>query len=211
MSSFNTPFFPDVLISTSVLQEGVNLQFFCDKIIHYGIAWTPGDNEQRVGRIDRMFSMIERKLEKDESNCLEIAYPYLRNTIDQDHLANFISKKYREENLIDKCQAFSGKTNLDPENFNHENWQEYFRVPQQFKADDPYNVKPNELASPTFELLIEYQKDHVIDQIIKTFQDDGILTYEPKDKSSLICVLDDPLKERNNRKQIGNNKSGNSL
>lgn len=201
MSSFNTPFFPDVLISTSVLQEGVNLQFFCDKIIHYGIAWTPGDNEQRVGRIDRMFSMIERKLEKDESNCLEIAYPYLRNTIDQDHLANFISKKYREENLIDKCQAFSGKTNLDPENFNHENWQEYFRVPQQFKADDPYNVKPNELASPTFELLIEYQKDHVIDQIIKTFQDDGILTYEPKDKSSLICVLDDPLKERNNRKQ----------
>jgi hypothetical protein len=201
MTSFNTPFFPDVLISTSVLQEGVNLQYFCDKIIHYGIAWTPGDNEQRVGRIDRMFSMIERKLEKDESNCLEIAYPYLRNTIDQDHLANFISKKYREENLIDKCQAFSGKTMLDPENFNHENWQEYFRVPQQFKADDPYNVKPDELASPTFKFHIESKKDHVIDQIIKTFQDDGILTYEPKDKSSLICVLDDQLKEQNNRRQ----------
>lgn len=201
MTSFNTPFFPDVLISTSVLQEGVNLQYFCDKIIHYGIAWTPGDNEQRVGRIDRMFSMTERKLEIDERNCLEIAYPYLRNTIDQDHLANFISKKYREENLIDKCQAFSGKTNLDPENFNHENWQEYFRVPQHFTAVDPYNVKPESLGSPTFELQVDSQQDSIIDRIIQTFQNEGIATYEPKDKSALVCVLDDELEERDNRKQ----------
>jgi superfamily II DNA or RNA helicase len=201
MTSFNTPFFPDVLISTSVLQEGVNLQYFCDKIIHYGIAWTPGDNEQRVGRIDRMFSLTERKLEKDESNCLEIAYPYLRNTIDQDHLANFIIKKYREETLIDKCQAFSGKTILDPENFNPENWQEYFRVPQQFPADDPYKVKPESLRSPTFELQVDSQQDSIIDRIIETFQNEGIATYEPKDKSALVCVLDDELEERNNRKQ----------
>ncbi len=201
MTSFNTPFFPDVLISTSVLQEGVNLQYFCDKIIHYGIAWTPGDNEQRVGRIDRMFSKTERKLEEDETNCLEIGYPYLRNTIDQDHLANFISKKYREENLIDKCQAFSGKTNLDPENFNYENWQEFFRVPEQFKADDPYGVKPDELEDSTFKASIKLDGESIVDKILQTFQKEGIPTFEPKGKSSLICVLDDQLKDHDNRRQ----------
>jgi superfamily II DNA or RNA helicase len=189
MSSFNTPFFPDVLISTSVLQEGVNLQYFCDKIIHYGIAWTPGDNEQRVGRIDRMFSQTERNLEKDESSYLEIAYPYLHNTIDQDHLANFISKKYFAENLIDKCQAFAGRTNLDPEDFNYENWQEYFRIPEQFNAPDPYDVQKERFNAPYYEVPLEKTESNIVQRIVRTFQDKNIPVFEPIGKSSLICVL----------------------
>jgi hypothetical protein len=74
-------------------------------------------------------------------------------------------------------------------------------VPQQFTSDDPYNVKPEVLKEPTFKHHVDSPKDHVINRILKTFFDQGIKTYEPKEKSSLICVLDDKLKERNNRNQ----------
>ena len=41
---FNSPFYPNVLIATSVFQEGVNLHLQCRKVHHYGLAGSPGDN-----------------------------------------------------------------------------------------------------------------------------------------------------------------------
>lgn len=35
--AFNSPFFPDMIVATSVLQEGVNLQYYCRNVHHYGI------------------------------------------------------------------------------------------------------------------------------------------------------------------------------
>jgi hypothetical protein len=35
IKAFNTPFFPNVLVATSVLQEGVDLHLHCSKVIHY--------------------------------------------------------------------------------------------------------------------------------------------------------------------------------
>lgn len=202
MASFNTPFYPDVLISTSVLQEGVNLQYFCDKIIHYGVAWTPGDNEQRVGRIDRMFSKIERELDRN-SNCkLDIIYPYLKNTIDQDHVANFISNKYLAENLIDYCQAFEGNNQLDPKNFNPENWQQYFRKPNNETADDPYPVKFNTLDRANYKWTKTQIDTDIRDQIINTFKSKNVPVYESSFSSDTICILDPIITENNvNRHQ----------
>ncbi len=193
MTSFNTPFYPDILISTSVLQEGVNLQYFCDQIIHYGIAWTPGDNEQRVGRIDRMFSKTERKLDEDENNNLVIKYPYLKNTIDQDHLANFISKKYFEENLIDKCQSSSGRSNLDPTKFNYENWKEYFRTPNNESSKDPYPAKNKTLSPPTFKFKLNLKQSNIRQQIINAFNEEGIPIFHSKISEDTICLLDPKL------------------
>lgn len=193
MASFNTPFFPDVLISTSVLQEGVNLQYFCDQIIHYGIAWTPGDNEQRVGRIDRMFSKTERKLDRSDNSTLDIIYPYLKNTIDQDHLANFISKKYFEENLIDKCQAYSGKTNLDPTKFNFENWKEYFRTPNDDAVEDPYPAKLSQLSKSEFSFKLDVKKTDIEQQVINAFKEIDVPVYSSKISEDTICVLDPTL------------------
>ena len=37
LDRFNSPFFPKLLCGTSTLQEGVNLQGFCDRVYHFGI------------------------------------------------------------------------------------------------------------------------------------------------------------------------------
>lgn len=43
---FNTPFYPDIIVCTDVLKEGINLHLFCNRIYHYGLAWTPGEDER---------------------------------------------------------------------------------------------------------------------------------------------------------------------
>ena len=59
---FRMPGYPTVLITTDVLQEGEDLHTFCDRIVHYGISWTPSAMEQRTGRIDRIGSLTHRTL-----------------------------------------------------------------------------------------------------------------------------------------------------
>jgi len=57
VSAFNMPFFPEVLISSSVLSEGVDLHWECRTIIHHDLDWNPSNLEQRTGRLDRIGSM----------------------------------------------------------------------------------------------------------------------------------------------------------
>lgn len=137
---FNTPFFPDYLVATSVLQEGVNLQYFCDTIYHYGMAWTPGDNEQRIGRIDRMFGKIERLLEKSRESKLHIYYPYLKDTVDEEHLARFVKRKYIEEALIDKGKAFKETADFPIEENETGAWTWFLRKPDNNSISDPFPV-----------------------------------------------------------------------
>ena len=54
MRTFNSPFFPDVLVCSEVMAEGVDLQRFCRHMIHHDLAWNPSTIEQRTGRIDRI-------------------------------------------------------------------------------------------------------------------------------------------------------------
>ena len=119
LNTFNTPFFPDVITATSVLQEGVNLQYYCKKIYHYGVAWSPGDDEQRIGRIDRMFGMVERNLKQSISDTtLDIYYPYLDATHDANVLTNFLDKKRKAEVELDHAKILihdnSLQDNIDP-------------------------------------------------------------------------------------------------
>lgn len=137
---FNTPFFPDFLVATSILQEGVNLQYFCDTVYHYGMAWTPGDNEQRIGRVDRMFGKIERKLQEDSSSNLHIFYPYLKDTIDEEQLARFVKRKYKEEQLIDIGMSFEEKADYSLDDNDNNAWKEFLRKPSQNEIMDPYPV-----------------------------------------------------------------------
>ncbi|MFM8494632.1 MAG: SNF2-related protein, partial [Planctomycetia bacterium] len=43
MRTFNTPFFPDVLVCSEVMGEGVDLHRFCRHVIHHDLAWNPSD------------------------------------------------------------------------------------------------------------------------------------------------------------------------
>ncbi|OOM78825.1 SNF2-related protein [Clostridium sp. BL-8] len=82
-AGFNTPFYPQVLISIKTLQEGLDLQIECKRIIHYDLEWNPASLEQRVGRIDRINSLTAKLREEDKDVTLDVFYPYIKNTIDE--------------------------------------------------------------------------------------------------------------------------------
>ncbi|MFM0741592.1 DEAD/DEAH box helicase [Paraburkholderia xenovorans] len=102
VTQFKFPTYPNVLICTDVLKEGVDMHLFCDNIVHYGVAWTSGDLEQRIGRIDRLGSLIGRRIERFAStHCdssqdlprLGVAFPYLDGTLDRFQVERVIQAK----------------------------------------------------------------------------------------------------------------------
>ena len=77
MRAFNTPFFPDILVCSQVMGEGVDLQRFCRHVIHHDLDWNPSTIEQRTGRVDRLGCKAE--------GCQPIVVylPYLAGTADE--------------------------------------------------------------------------------------------------------------------------------
>ena len=59
LAGFNTPFFPDILVASSVMAEGVDLHLNCRHVIHHDLDWNPSVIEQRTGRLDRIGSSAE--------------------------------------------------------------------------------------------------------------------------------------------------------
>jgi uncharacterized membrane protein YkvA (DUF1232 family) len=51
--AFNSPFWPFVLATTSVGQEGLDFHLYCGDIIHWNLPSNPIDLEQREGRLNR--------------------------------------------------------------------------------------------------------------------------------------------------------------
>ena len=84
---FRMPGYPLFLITTDVLQEGEDLHTFCSKVIHYGISWTPSAMEQRTGRVDRIQSLTQRRLdnrpEAKQEDKLQVYYPHLKETVER--------------------------------------------------------------------------------------------------------------------------------
>ena len=85
-SGFNTPLLPEVLICTSVGQEGIDLHRHCRHVVHFDLAWNPAVLEQRTGRADRIGSKTfrERALSSGSTGSfLDIGVPYLAGTYDE--------------------------------------------------------------------------------------------------------------------------------
>lgn len=106
IQQFNTPGMPYIMVGTDTIREGVNLHLFCDRVMHYGLAWTAGDLEQRIGRVDRYFSQIERRLNyaasSDEpSPKLNILYPYLRDTLERQQIEAVMERKRQSDAAVD--------------------------------------------------------------------------------------------------------------
>jgi len=51
--AFNSPFWPFVLTSTSVGQEGLDFHTYCHAVVHWNLPGNPVDLEQREGRVHR--------------------------------------------------------------------------------------------------------------------------------------------------------------
>ncbi len=59
MLTFNTPFYPEVLVASSVMAEGVDLHLNCRFVLHHDLCWNPSTLEQRTGRVDRIGAKAE--------------------------------------------------------------------------------------------------------------------------------------------------------
>ncbi|MBB5211490.1 DEAD/DEAH box helicase [Microbulbifer hydrolyticus] len=150
---FNSPFYPNVLVATSVFQEGVNLHLQCRKVHHYGIAWTPGDNEQRVGRVDRLFGCVNHRLQQQENTELAIHYPYLNRSFDQEQVASFIRMKHDVEGKMDACRHHDTDRQIDLANA-VEGWEDFLRRPDQGNTfADPYPAHLDPAQCPAFDYL----------------------------------------------------------
>jgi hypothetical protein len=59
--AFNTPFWPHVLATTSIGQEGLDFHGWCRRIVHWDLPSNPVDLEQREGRISRYGGLVVRR------------------------------------------------------------------------------------------------------------------------------------------------------
>jgi len=78
MLTFNTPFYPEILIASSVMAEGVDLHLNCRHIIHHDLCWNPSTLEQRTGRVDRIGAKAEAV-----GQSVQIYLPFIAETQDE--------------------------------------------------------------------------------------------------------------------------------
>ena len=70
---FNSPFWPHVLATTSIGQEGLDFHVWCDRVIHWDLPRDPVDFEQREGRVSRYASLGVRRALADQFGPGELA------------------------------------------------------------------------------------------------------------------------------------------
>jgi ERCC4-related helicase len=78
MLTFNTPFYPEVLVASSVMAEGVDLHLNCRHVIHHDLCWNPSTLEQRTGRVDRIGAKAETS-----GRPIQIYLPFVAETQDE--------------------------------------------------------------------------------------------------------------------------------
>lgn len=84
VDGFNTPLYPEVLISTQLLGEGLDLHRFCRRVIHHDLPWNPAKLEQRTGRVDRIGSLSERLRQAEVADSeIIVGLPYMNGTYDE--------------------------------------------------------------------------------------------------------------------------------
>ncbi len=64
--SFNSPFWPFTVVSTSVGQEGLDFHSWCRTVVHWDLPGNAVDLEQREGRIDRYAGLSTRLVVADK-------------------------------------------------------------------------------------------------------------------------------------------------
>lgn len=106
MKTFNTPFFPDILITSSVMAEGVDLQLSCRHIIHHDLCWNPSTLEQRTGRVDRIGSKSEMC-----GKSIQVYMPYISETQDE-KMYRVVTERERWFNIVmgEKYKVDAGTT-----------------------------------------------------------------------------------------------------
>jgi len=84
---FRMPGYPLALVTTDVFQEGEDLHTFCDSVMHYGLSASPVSLEQKTGRVDRVNSMAQRRLQvldrpAEDNDLIQVYFPYVKQSIE---------------------------------------------------------------------------------------------------------------------------------
>lgn len=86
--SFNSPFRPFVLSTTSVGQEGLDFHWYSRKLLHWNLPSNPVDMEQREGRVNRFKCLaIRQSLGKEYNDILNWKEIFTKAT--EDYKGNF--------------------------------------------------------------------------------------------------------------------------
>lgn len=122
LQQFNTPGLPYVMLGTDAIREGLNLHLFCDRVMHYGMPWTPGDMEQRVGRVDRFFGRIERRLNAscatDGPVQLQVVYPHLCDTIEAQQIRTVMHRRRESDAVMEDDMLIASRSAADQRTVN---------------------------------------------------------------------------------------------
>ena len=94
MLTFNSPFFPEVLIASAVMAEGVDLHRYCRYIVHHDLCWNPSTLEQRTGRIDRIGAKVETT-----KRSIHLYKPFIAATQDERQF-RVVSDRERWFNIV---------------------------------------------------------------------------------------------------------------
>ncbi|WP_129125923.1 DEAD/DEAH box helicase family protein [Geomonas oryzae] len=94
--AFNSPFWPHVLTTTSIGQEGLDFHYWCDTLVHWDLCRNPVDLEQREGRIQRFACLSVRKaIMRDKGDRV---FPQLtRNTSPWERLAKVADSELKDQ------------------------------------------------------------------------------------------------------------------
>jgi len=74
--AFNSPFWPWVLVTTSVGQEGLDFHRYCHQLVHWNVPASPVELEQREGRVIRFFNHAVRRNIAERYGSSVRAEPY---------------------------------------------------------------------------------------------------------------------------------------
>lgn len=77
-AAFNSPFWPFMLNSTSIGQEGLDFHWYCRRVVHWSLPSNPIDLEQREGRVNRYKSLVVRQ------RAAELYVRKQRNSVEPD-------------------------------------------------------------------------------------------------------------------------------
>lgn len=68
-SAFNAPWWPFILATTSIGQEGLDFHRWCSAVVHWNLPWNPVDLEQREGRVHRYRNLAVRRNVADRNRA----------------------------------------------------------------------------------------------------------------------------------------------
>ena len=96
-SAFNTPFWPYVLVTTSVGQEGLDFHSWCDCLGHWDLCSSPVDLEQREGRIQRFGGLTVRRPLADKLGKYALTMARRDPTSPWDAIAKSADEEFKDD------------------------------------------------------------------------------------------------------------------